>query len=100
MEEGQTRTKTCVIEGLCAFKSSEFLAIRNNMKFFQKFTRNVNLVLKQVINIGTAMIVINVLNITRERVGYNIGGRYVDEQRNTVSGVITLASAALISIES
>ena len=35
------------------------------------------------------MIVINVLNITRERVGYNIGGRYVDEQRNTASGVVT-----------
>ena len=46
------------------------------------------------------MIVINVINITREQVGYNIGGRYVDEQRNTVSGVITLASAALILVES
>ena len=39
------------------------------------------------------MIVINVLNITRERVGYNIGGRYVDEQRNTASGVVTFISS-------
>ena len=60
-----------------------------------------NLVLKQGIDIGTAMIVINILNITRERVGYNIGGRYVDEQRNTASGVVwSLSSAALIFIES
>ena len=41
MEEGQTRTKTCVIEGRCAFISSEFLAIRNNMRFLPKFTSNV-----------------------------------------------------------
>ena len=67
---------------------------------FEKNRSNVNLVLKQGIKIGIAMIVINVINITRERVGYNIGGRYVDEQRNTVSGVITLASAALILVES
>ena len=75
------------------FKSSEFLAIGNNKKFLTKFTSNVNLVLKQGINIGTAMIVINVLNTTRERVGYNIGGRYVDEQRNTATGVITFISS-------
>ena len=51
-----------------------------------------NLVLKQGINIGIAMIVINVINFTRERVGYNIGGRYVDEQRNT--GVVFIADSA------
>ena len=84
------------------FKSSEFLAIGKNKKFLPKFTSNVNLVLKQGIDIGIAMIVIlNVLTLTRERVGYNIGGRYVDEQRNTASGVVwSLSSAALISIES
>ena len=77
------------------FKSLEFLAIRNNKKFLPKLTRNVMLMLMngKNVNISIAMIVLNVLNITRERVGYNIGGRYVDEQRNTASGVVTFISS-------